>query len=158
MNYYCDICDKTIKQKSKNSHFKTKIHSKMQSYVREYHFIGDVLWQDFDYIICKYVNTNRTKFPIFISLIKCNLYDKNIIYRFDRTRGKKLLFAFGNKGFNYLYPVCKKVHNYINKQARIMNEELYPETIIKNLSITFYSYYFIMTTRHRLEQPRRILE
>ena len=26
------------------------------------------------------------------------------------------------------------------------------------MSITFFSYYYIMTPRHRLEQPRRVLE
>ena len=25
--YYCDSCDKTIKQKSRNSHIKTKTHN-----------------------------------------------------------------------------------------------------------------------------------
>ena len=37
-------------------------------------------------------------------------------------------------------------------------EKLSLETVIKNISITFYSYYYIMTPRHRLEQPRKVLE
>ena len=32
------------------------------------------------------------------------------------------------------------------------------DTVIKNMSITFLSYYYIMTPRHRLEQPRKVLE
>ena len=37
-------------------------------------------------------------------------------------------------------------------------EELSLETVIKNISLTFYSYYHIMTPRLRLEQPRKVLE
>ena len=156
--YYCDSCDKTIKQKSRNSHIKTKTHKKMKSYVRENHFIGDVIWEDFDEIIGNYINANRKKFPIFITQIKCNLYEQDIKFRFDRTNYKFLYYSFGDNVFKYLHPVSKTIHNYIRYQAKMMKKELFPKTIIKNISITFYSYYYIMTRRHKLEQPRRILE
>ena len=29
MIYYCDVCDKTIKLKSKNEHFKSNIHKEL---------------------------------------------------------------------------------------------------------------------------------
>ena len=34
MNYYCDICDKTIKRKSKTRHNKSKSHLHMKSYIK----------------------------------------------------------------------------------------------------------------------------
>ena len=39
-----------------------------------------------------------------------------------------------------------------------MEKDLSPKTILKNLSITFDSYYYIMSPRHHREQPRRVLE
>ena len=58
MDYYCDICDKTIKRKSKTKHIKSKNHLHMKSYVREKHTIGDVYWKDFYKVIREYVNNN----------------------------------------------------------------------------------------------------
>ena len=40
--YYCDICDKTIKNKSKTKHLKSKNQLHMQSYVRDEHIVGDI--------------------------------------------------------------------------------------------------------------------
>ena len=37
-------------------------------------------------------------------------------------------------------------------------KKLFPESIIKNLSITFDSYYYVMAPKFRLQQPRRVLE
>ena len=34
-DYYCEICDKTIKRKSKTKHIKSKSHSHMKSYIKE---------------------------------------------------------------------------------------------------------------------------
>ena len=47
MDYYCEICDKAIKNKSKTKHLKSKSHLHMKSYVRDEHIVGDVYWKDF---------------------------------------------------------------------------------------------------------------
>ena len=37
-NYYCDICDKTIKHKSKNKHSNTRLHKSLSmSIINKYH-------------------------------------------------------------------------------------------------------------------------
>ena len=46
-DYYCDICDKTIKYKSKTMHLKSKNRLHMKSYVKEEHILGDIYWKDF---------------------------------------------------------------------------------------------------------------
>ena len=84
MEYYCDICYKTIKLKSKTKHFNSKNHSDMNTYVRKFYRIGEVYWGDFEEILYYYVETNRMKFPIFKMLIECELYDENIKYRSSR--------------------------------------------------------------------------
>ena len=158
MDYYCEICDKTIKRKSKTTHIKSKNHLHMKSYVREKHNIGDVYWKDFYKVIREYVNNNRLKFPIFKTLVKCNLFGSNLVIWYDKTKKRLIRYASSDKVFHYIYPVCEEILNRIQRVALMKKEELSLETVIKDISITFYSYYNIMTPRHRIEQPRRILE
>ena len=61
MDYYCEICDKTIKNKSKTSHLKSKNHLYMKTYVRDEHIVGDVVWKDFYRVIRDCVDNNRKK-------------------------------------------------------------------------------------------------
>ena len=158
MDYYCDICDKTIKRKSKTRHVKSKSHLHMKSYIREKHTIGDVYWKDFYRVIRECVNTNRLKFPIFKTLVKCNLFDMDLVIWYDKTKKILIKYGYGDNVFHYLYPVCEEILNRTRDHVLIKGEKLSLETVIKNISIIFYSYYYIMTPRHRLEQPRRILE
>ena len=158
MDYFCDICDKTIKRKSKTKHIKSKSHLHMRSYVREKHTIGDVDWKDFYKVIREYVNNNRLKFPIFKTLVKCILFGTNLMIWYDKSKKRINRYGFSDKVFHYIYPVCEEILNRIQRGALMKEEGLSLETVIKDISITFYSYYHILTMRHRLEQPRRILE
>ena len=67
-------------------------------------------------------------------------------------------YGFGDEVFHYLYLVCEEILNRIRRHVLINGEKLSLETVIKNISIIFSSYYYIMTQRHRLEQPRKVLE
>ena len=158
IDYFCDICDKTIKRKSKTTHIKSKNHLHMKSYVREKHTIGDVYWKDFYKVIREYVNNNSLKFPIFKTLVKCNLFGEILVIWYDKTKKRLIRYAFSDKVFYYIYPVCEEILSRIQRGALMKEEELSLKTVIKDISITFFSYYHIMTPRYRLEQPRRILE
>ena len=67
-------------------------------------------------------------------------------------------YGFGDAVFRHLYPVCEEILNRLHRYALISGKELSLDTVVKNMSITFLSYYYIMTPRHRLEQPRKVLE
>ena len=157
-DYYCDICDKTIKYKSKTMHLKSKNHLHMRSYVRDEHIVGDVYWKDFYRVICDYVDINRKKFPIFKTVVKCNLFNKDLVICYDRTKKRLVRYGFGDAIFHDLCPVCEEIPHRIHRYAMISNQKLSLDTVLENVSITFFSYYYIMTPRHRLEQPRRLLE
>ena len=157
-DYFCDICDKTIKRKSKTRHINSKSHLHMKSYIREKHTIDDVYWKDFYRVIREYVDTNRLKFPIFKTLVKCNIFDENLVIWYDKTKKRLIRYGFDDEVFRYLYPVCEEILNRIRGCVLMKGEKLSLETVIKNISITFYSYYYVMTPRHRLEQPRKVLE
>ena len=158
MDYFCDICDKTIKRKSKTRHIKSKSHLNMKSYIREKHTIGNVYWKDFYRVIREYVNNNRLKFPIFKTLVKCDIFGENLVIWNDKTKKRVIWYGFGDGAFHYLYPVCEEIVSLVRGRVLKMEEKLSLETVIENISITFYSYYHILTPRHRLEQPRRVLE
>ena len=157
-DYYCDICDKTIKYKSKTMHLKSKNHLHMRSYVRDEHIVGDVYWKDFYRVICDYVDINRKKFPIFKTVVKCNLFNKDLTICYDKTKKGWIRYGFGDVIFHDLCPVCEEIPHRIHRHAMISNQKLSLDTVLENVSITFFSYYYIMTPRHRLEQPRRLLE
>ena len=157
-DYYCDICDKTVKNKSKTNHHRSKNHLHMKSYVKDEHIVGNVYWKDFYRVICDYVDNNRKKFPIFKTLVKCNLFNKDLTIYCDNIEKKWIRFGFGDKIFNDLNPVCEEIPHRIHRYAMISNQKLSLDTVLENVSITFFSYYYIMTPRHRLEQSRRVLE
>ena len=88
VDYYCEICDKTIKNKSKTKHLKSKNHIHMKSYVRDEHILGDVFWKDFYRVIRDYVVINRKKFPIFKTVVRCKLFNKDLVICYDKTKKK----------------------------------------------------------------------
>ena len=88
MDYYCEICDTTIKNKSKTKHLKSKNHKHVKSYVRDEHIIDDVYWKDFYRVIRDYVDINRKKFPIFKTIVTCKLFNKDLVICYDKTKKK----------------------------------------------------------------------
>ena len=155
-DYYCDICDKTIKNKT--NHLKSKNHLRMKSYVRNEHIVGDVHWKDFYSVIRDYVDINRKKFPIFKTVLRCELFNKDLVICFDKTKKRWERYGFSDGIFHYLYPVCEGILDRLHCYSLISNQKLSLDTVLKNMSITFFSYYHIMTPGHRLQQPRRVLE
>ena len=158
MDYYCEICDKTIKNKSKTNHLKSKNHLHMKSYVRDEHIVGDVYWKDFYRGVRDYVDINRKKFPIFKTVVRCKLFNKDLVICYDKTKKGLIRYSFGDAAFHHLYPVCDEILDRLDRYALICDQKLSLDTVIKNISITFFSYYYIMTPRHPLQQPRRVLE
>ena len=139
-------------------HLKSKNHLHMKSYVREEHFVGDIYWEDFYRVLRNYVENNRKKFPIFKTVERCKLFNKDLVICYDKTKKRLIRYGFGDAVFHDLYPVCEEILNRLHRYALICDQKLSLDTVIKNMSITFYSYYHIMTPRHRLQQPRRVLE
>ena len=158
MDYYCEICDKMIKRKSKTKHIRSKSHLHMKSYIREKHTIGKVYWKDFYRVIREYVDTNRLKFPIFKTLIKCDLFGENLVICYDKTKKRVMSYGFGDEVFHQLYHVCEEILNHIYSHVLIRGEELSLDTVVKNISVTFHSYHHVMTPRHRLQQARKVLK
>ena len=155
---YCDDCDITINKKSKSRHLLSQNHSQMKSYVRQSHDVGDIYWKDFYNTNRKNVNNNRLKFLIFKTKVSFNLFDKDLVIWLDNTKKRLSSYCYGDDVFHYLNPVCEKIQDRIRCYALKSGKVLYLETVMKDVSITFYSYYYLMHPTHKLFQPRRVLE
>ena len=46
MDYYCAICDRSISDKHRNKHNKTKRHYFMKNYVSNIYKYNDIVWGD----------------------------------------------------------------------------------------------------------------
>ena len=77
---------------------------------------------------------------------------------YDKIKKRLISYGFGDEVFHQLYHVCEEILNRICRHVLIRGEELSLDSVVKNISITFYSYYHVMTPRHRLQQPRKVLE
>ena len=91
-------------------------------------------------------------------MVKCDLFGENLVICHDKTKKRLISFGFGEEVFHQLYHVCEEILNRICRHVLIRGEELSLDTVVKNISKTFYSYYHVMTPRHRLQQPRKVLE
>ena len=59
MEYYCEVCDKYIKPKSKNRHFKSNIHEKFDKRKPIIITIENPDIKDVDSIFCSYITEHN---------------------------------------------------------------------------------------------------
>ena len=158
-DYYCEICDKTIKLKSKTIQIGSEGHSHLNYYVRRKHSLGDIYWKNFEEIVRYYVNFNIFNIPFFKTLMECKLYGENIKFNSVEKEKRVRMYGFGDEGnFYYRFCVSKTIRDFVYHRSMLIGNELFPESIIRNLSLTFYSLYCFMNPKYRLQQPRRVLE
>ena len=100
----------------------------------------------------------KIKFYKFETIVKCILGGKNIKISDSNYEGSVRLYSFGYSIFYYQFCVGKKISDFIYHLTTTNRIGLLPETIIKNLSITFISDYNHMIPKHYLQQPRRVME
>ena len=159
-NYYCRDCDKFINRKFRQKHTKSKAHIHVYYNIVSNKFnIGNILWSDFENIIHEYIKENSTIFYAFSVLVKSKLVDKDLNNCADNPEGFVPLYKFDNSGWIY-YKYCrsKKVRDYTFHRAMLKDIKLDSSSIISIVSITIFSKYKSMTAKHKMQQPRRILE
>ena len=96
---------------------------------------------DFEGILHHYINVNILKFHFFKTLIECDLHGEKIKFYSDEYERRVRLYGFDGGG-NVYYRFCasKKIRDYVYHHSTLIGNDLFPESVIKNLSITFYSY------------------
>ena len=159
-NYYCQNCDRYINHRFKQRHIKSKIHTFMHNnIITNKYNIGDVYWTDFEKTIREYMKVNSFKFKAYSILVACKIDNEDIFISEDSTDGFAPLYKFPNGGvICYKYCKSKKIRDYIFHRAMLMNIELDSNLIIRDVTITLFSNYKSMTSKYKLNQPRRVLE
>ena len=64
MSYYCSICDRTIKYKSKNKHFKSLTHKSFDKFIRLNHTIQNPKFFDVDKMFNDYIIIHKRKIEL----------------------------------------------------------------------------------------------
>ena len=65
MNYFCEICDKTIQLKSKNIHLKSLTHIHFEKCNQKTHTIGNPDFFDIDKIFIDFITNHNKKFDLY---------------------------------------------------------------------------------------------
>ena len=160
LDYYCEICDKTINRKSKTKHINSKTH--LNTYfniVINKHIFGDVFWIDFEETIHEYIVNHSYKFQSFTTTVECKLDDEDINYSVNEKVTYDNLYKYIHSGWCFdRFCKSKEIREYVYYSSIIIGVNLYCSTVINDVIITFHSNYKTMTTKHRFQQPRKILE
>ena len=159
-SFYCQHCNKSINYKSKQKHIKTKKHLYMyNNFVINNHNIGNIPFSDLENIIHQYIKEYNTKFDSFSILVKCNLYGKDLNISINNRNESILLCKFKDVGYVfYEYSQSRKVRDYIYQYALWKDLNIDDNSIINNLTVTIFLEYHTMKRKHRLQQPRSVLE
>ena len=75
MDYYCNICDKSINDEPKNKHIKTKRHYFMKNYVTKIYKYIDIVWDDVEKILHENNISHNNKFNEFKIYVSCKIND-----------------------------------------------------------------------------------
>ena len=159
-NYYCQHCDKHVDWEYKQRHIKSQSHLYMYyNIVTNKYNIGNVYWDDFHTTIEEYIKENNTKFLSFTIVVRCKLNDVDICISIDNKPGNAPLYKFHDgERIYYKYYTSEQIRDYIFHHAMLMDIKFNSSSVISNLTISLFSKYNLMTPRHQLQQPRRILE
>ena len=154
---YCSVCDKFINKKYKQKHIKSESHSYMyNNIVTNKYNIANVYWVDFEKTIEEYIKENKTKFYSFSIAFKCKLNDEDIYISDDN-----ILWYVPAHKFSDSKIICYEsriLRDYIFHRAMLRDIKLDSFSMISDVTITLFSSYNSMTLKHKLRQPRRVLE
>ena len=166
MDYYCAICDRSINDKPRKKHNKTKRHCFMKNYVTNIYNYNDIVWGDVENILHENIVSRINKFNEFKIYVSCKINDdvEIKVYKNESNLHALLpLFLYPNKkykiGTTYIHIAGEMICNNIRANLCFKYDiNCTPNMKIRNLTIKFVSRYSNMAFRYRLQIPRRILE
>ena len=65
MDYYCAICDRSVSDKHRNKHNKTKRQYFIKNFVTNIYKYNDTVWDDVEKILHENFNSHNNKFNEF---------------------------------------------------------------------------------------------
>ena len=112
MRFYCKICEKTINQKSKNRHYKTKRHYFMKNYVKNTFNYNDIVWDDVEEILHENIISHKNKFNEYKIFVSCKINDDKEIKVYGNEHNLVEVICFSlDGGTLYLHVAGKMICN-----------------------------------------------
>ena len=160
MDYYCAIYDKSINDKPRNKHNKTKSHYFMKNFVTNIYNYNNIVWDDVENILHENIINHNNKFNEFKTYVSCKINDDLEIKVYKNNSDMNFVIStFNEKEKLYVHIAGEMICNDIRKSlSSKYNINCTPDMEIRNLTIKFVSRYSNMTFRHQLQQPRSMLE
>ena len=166
MDYFCNICDKTINHKSRNKHNKLKGHYFMKNYVTNIYKYNDIVSDDVEKILHENIIGHNFKFNEFKICVSCKINDDGEIKVYkDEFDSRVVLPTFldvgklYDMGTLYVHVAGKMIYNNIRENLSSKYDiNCNPDMKIRNLTIKFVSRYGNMTYRYQLQQPKPMIE
>ena len=172
MDFYCNICDKTINHKSKNKQKKTKRHYLMKNYVTNIYNYNDTVCDDVEKILHEKIMTNNNKFDEFKIYVSCRINDDVEIKVYKDSFDLRVVLPPSTFTSLYLLRstpsdvgtlhvhvaskrICDRIHEDLSSKYDI---NCGPDMKIRNLRIKFVSRCGNMTYRYQLQQPETMIE
>ena len=99
MDYYCAICDRSISDKHRNKHNKTRRHYFMKNYVTNIYKYNDIVWGDFEKILHEIIISHDNRFNEFRIYVSCKINDDVEIKVYKSQSDLRLLLPTFNEPF-----------------------------------------------------------
>ena len=161
MDYYCNICDKSINDKPRHEH-KIKSHYFMKNYVTNIYNYNDIVWGDVENILHKNIISHNNKVNDIKTYVSCQINDdvETKVYKNESDMPVVLPPFLGwDVATLYVHVVGKMICKTICENLRSKYDiNCTPDMKIRNLTMKFISRYSNMTYRYQLEQPRPMIE
>ena len=101
------------------------------------------------------------KFRKFSTTVECTIDNKDISILIDKIEGYIPFFELDDDEEEWIhlkYLNRYKIRHYILYRCGLFDTVFRSSTVLSDVTITFFSNYKSMTAKHKMHQPRRILE
>ena len=105
MDYYCNICDKSINDKPRNKHNKRKRHYFMKNYVTNIYTYKDIVWDDVEKILHENIISHDNKFNECKTYVSCKINDDVEIIVYKNVLDMHAVLPTSIEPFKTLYEV-----------------------------------------------------
>ena len=144
--FHCEICDKSIKIRSKKRHLNSRYHKSLSACIISKYTVENPSFLHMQDILKKYVDDYNKKFVIYIIICKWKLHFSDIIINVESNR----LYNIHRPSWNLRSYLISKIEYLENKGHKFSH--------ISEMNIVFISNLRNMTYRHYLQIPKSMLE
>ena len=144
--FHCDLCDTSIKIRSKKRHLNSRYHKSLSSCIISKYTVENPSFLHMQDILKKYVDDYNKKFVLYIIICKWKIHFSDIIINIESNR----LYNIHRPNWNLRSYLISKIEYLENKGHKFSH--------ISEMNIVFISKLRNMTYQHYLQIPKSMLE